>query len=92
MNKDRAQSEALIRKVEKLGARAIMFTVDTPWDSKRTLDERAKVQTAAKLRESAPLSTSQPSAAPLAVNQAISGYQDRNLTWKDIGFIKVINI
>lgn len=81
LNKDRSQSETLIRKVEKLGAKAIMFTVDTSWDSKRTLDSRAK----------APTSSGESSAtvATLPVNQAISGYQDRNLTWDDIAFIRV---
>jgi hypothetical protein len=29
------------------------------------------------------------SASPLGVSQAISGYQDTNLTWKDIDFIRV---
>ena len=29
------------------------------------------------------------SASPLGVSQAISGYQDTNLTWSDIDFIRV---
>ncbi|KUL86062.1 hypothetical protein ZTR_06433 [Talaromyces verruculosus] len=80
LNKDRSQSETLIRKVEKLGARAIMFTVDTSWDSKRTLDSRAKAPTSAD--------ASSATVATLPVNRAISGYQDRNLTWDDIAFIR----
>lgn len=97
LNKDRSQSETLLRKVERMGAKAVMFTVDTAGDSKRTLDERLKVAAAAKMRQAAaaaaeekpdwPVEPSQP--APMAVGHAISGYQDRNLTWKDIGFIRV---
>lgn len=89
LNKDRAQSEALLHRVERLGAKAIMFTVDTAGDSKRTLDERNKVAAAAKLRaQSVGDGESESKPAPVAVNQAISGYQDRDLTWKDIGFIR----
>jgi len=42
LNKDRKASEALLEKVTKLGASAIMFTVDAAWRSKRTRDVRAK--------------------------------------------------
>ena len=45
LNKDRSASEALLKKVTDLGAAAIIFTVDTPYRSKRTMDVRAKVPT-----------------------------------------------
>lgn len=45
LNKDRKASEALLEKVTKLGASAIMFTVDAAWRSKRTRDVRAKTTT-----------------------------------------------
>ena len=45
MNKDRKASEVLLEKVTKLGAAAIMFTVDSAWKSKRTRDVRAKSST-----------------------------------------------
>jgi L-lactate dehydrogenase (cytochrome) len=32
------------------------------------------------------------SASPLGVSQAISGYQDTNLTWSDIDFIRVSHL
>lgn len=79
LNKDRSVSEKLIEKVEKLGAKAIMFTVDVCWQSKRTLDVRSK---------STPRTSAAPS-SPKSVSQAISGYQDTNLTWADIPFIRV---
>ena len=43
LNKDRSASETLLKKVTDLGAAAIIFTVDTPYRSKRTMDVRAKV-------------------------------------------------
>ncbi|KAK9776277.1 putative FMN-dependent dehydrogenase-domain-containing protein [Seiridium cardinale] len=79
LNKDRPISRSLIEKVEELGARAIMFTVDVCWQSKRTLDVRSK---------STPPQSSTPSSSPKGVSQAISGYQDTNLTWEDIPFIR----
>jgi L-lactate dehydrogenase (cytochrome) len=42
LNKDRKASEILLEKVTKLGAAAVIFTVDTAWKSKRTRDVRAK--------------------------------------------------
>ncbi|WVW83603.1 hypothetical protein I302_105624 [Kwoniella bestiolae CBS 10118] len=84
LNKDRKASEALLHKVTELGASAIIFTVDTPWRSKRTRDVRAKTAVAPP-----PSSDGQTkSKSPLGVSQAISGYQDTNLTWSDIGFIR----
>ncbi|KAF7519219.1 hypothetical protein G7054_g13168 [Neopestalotiopsis clavispora] len=80
LNRDRSASEKLIQKVEKLGAKAIMFTVDVCWQSKRTMDVRTKATPGP--------SPSAPSSAPKGVSQAISGYQDTNLTWKDIPFIR----
>ncbi|KAJ5621817.1 hypothetical protein N7528_005049 [Penicillium herquei] len=46
LNKDRSESEKLIQRVENLGAKAIVFTVDVAWESKRTLDVRSKAVTA----------------------------------------------
>ncbi|WVQ83117.1 hypothetical protein IAT38_005255 [Cryptococcus sp. DSM 104549] len=84
LNKDRAASIALLEKVNRLGADAIIFTVDTAWRSKRTRDVRAKAHVAPP-----PSSSGQEkSKSPLGVSQAISGYQDTNLTWGDIDFIK----
>ncbi|WVR07303.1 hypothetical protein IAU60_004344 [Kwoniella sp. DSM 27419] len=84
LNKDRNASIALLEKVTKLGASAIIFTVDTAWRSKRTRDVRAKAMVAPP-----PSSDGQTkSKAPLGVSQAISGYQDTNLTWGDIDFIR----
>jgi L-lactate dehydrogenase (cytochrome) len=79
LNKDRQASARLLQKVEALGCQAIMFTVDAAAASKRTLDQRTKVSDS---------TDDDPSGAPLGVSQAISGYQDDNLVWEDIKFIR----
>ncbi|WVQ99149.1 hypothetical protein IAU59_006281 [Kwoniella sp. CBS 9459] len=91
LNKDRQASITLLEKVTKLGASAIIFTVDTPWRSKRTRDVRAKTQVApppSNSNDDGGKAAASSSKAPLGVSRAISGYQDTNLTWKDIDFIR----
>jgi L-lactate dehydrogenase (cytochrome) len=92
LNKDRSVSETLIRKVERLGAAAIIFTVDVSGDSKRTMDMRTKAPFTSTLKRSHSSTLSEKSLTEsLPVGRAISGYQDRNLAWKDISFIRVRN-
>lgn len=100
-------SERLLEKVEDLGCKAIMFTVDAPVSGNRTMDQRAKgvveqvrltVDTLMGLADvdlQAPPSAKDDknkSAAPVGIAQAISGYQDDNLVWDDIAFIRVSRI
>jgi L-lactate dehydrogenase (cytochrome) len=54
LNKDRKASEVLLEKVTKLGAAAVIFTVDTAWKSKRTRDVRAKTTVQVRYRSSLP--------------------------------------
>jgi L-lactate dehydrogenase (cytochrome) len=42
MDKDRSKSEALIKRVEQVGFKAIMLTVDAAVPGKRELDQRTK--------------------------------------------------
>ncbi|KAI1873766.1 uncharacterized protein JN550_003035 [Neoarthrinium moseri] len=79
LNKDRSASASLLQKVERLGAKAIIFTVDTLGDSKRTMDVRGKLNAT----KGAPAPRT-----PLGVGAAISGYQARDMTWSDIDFIR----
>lgn len=84
LNRDRAASEKLLKKVTDLGAAAIIFTVDVAWQSKRTRDRRLKAHVAA------PIAGPGKSGAQAAgVSAAISGYQDPRLVWDDIKFIRV---
>ncbi|KAJ9123672.1 hypothetical protein QFC24_003443 [Naganishia onofrii] len=77
LNKDRPASEKLLKKVEDLGCKAIMFTVDAPIPGFRTLDAPPSAK-----------DDKNKSAAPVGIAQAISGYQDDNLVWEDIAFIR----
>ncbi|OJJ45932.1 hypothetical protein ASPZODRAFT_152880 [Penicilliopsis zonata CBS 506.65] len=82
LNKNREESAALIRKVDNLGAKAIVFTVDVARQSKRTRDVRYKAM------QNPTRKTDQPVQKAKSVSESISGYQDTNLTWKDITFIR----
>lgn len=84
LNKDRQQSRDVIQKADRLGAQAIVFTVDVMRQTKRTLDVRAK-------HLSKPKGPKKESASPPAagVSASISGYQDFGMTWKDVDFIAV---
>jgi hypothetical protein len=82
--RSRQNSEALVKKVEGMGFAAIMFTVDSAATGNRELDKRAK-----------PVVRQAPGTAKVAtqgVAQAISGYQDPNLSWDDITWLKVRQI
>jgi L-lactate dehydrogenase (cytochrome) len=85
LNTDRKKSEEVLQQADRLGAKAIVFTVDVMRQSKRTLDVRSK-------RQSKPWFDPNADAAPepkKSVSESISGYQDFNLTWKDLDFIRV---
>lgn len=64
----------ILQKVERLGAKAIIFTVDVGWWSKRTLETRH----GGELPK-----------ASLGAFMAMGGRQDRNLSWNDISWIRV---
>lgn len=81
-----------MQKVNDLGCNGIMFTVDAAAHSKRTLDQRTKgivdpppSSAKDKADDKNGGATSKKSAG---VAQAISGYQDDNLVWDDINFIR----
>lgn len=85
LNKDRQASREVIQKADRLGAKAIVFTVDVMRQTKRTLDVRNK-----RLSNPTPKDgIAAPSAGAGSVSASISGYQDFGLTWGDIGFIRV---
>jgi L-lactate dehydrogenase (cytochrome) len=79
LNKQRDLSESLLRKVESMGFRALMVTVDAAVAGNRELDRRAKELEAGPSTFSGP---AQYGAKPAngtksqGVAQAISGYQD----------------
>ena len=84
VNKDRAASERILKKIEDRGVSAVMLTVDAPVMGKRERDMRAKgeeVETGVNHGEEKKTKGG-------GVAQAISGYIDPNLTWDDIQWFR----
>lgn len=86
LNTDRRESEAVLQKAARLGAKAIVFTVDVMRQSKRTLDVRSKRPSKPWYSPSGDAPEPEPKKS---VSESIGGYQDFNLTWADLDFIRV---
>ncbi|SNX81431.1 related to L-lactate dehydrogenase (cytochrome b2) [Melanopsichium pennsylvanicum] len=84
VNKDRAASERILKKVEERGVNAIMLTVDAPVMGKRERDMRTKGEEV----ELGVDHGKDVKAKGGGVAQAISGYIDPNLTWDDIRWFR----
>ncbi|EMR64260.1 putative cytochrome b2 protein [Eutypa lata UCREL1] len=77
-NRDRAKSEALIRKAEALGAAAVFLTVDSPVLGRRERDDRLKVAEGEELVSAGVAKTSS------------SGLLNPLLTWEDVDWLRRI--
>ena len=87
LNKDRKLSERKIQMAERLGAKAIVLTVDVMRQSKRTLDVREKCMTNPTPKD---FGTSENAGSgPKGISESIAGSHDFNLSWKDVDFIRV---
>ncbi|SPO20681.1 related to L-lactate dehydrogenase (cytochrome b2) [Ustilago trichophora] len=84
VNKDRAASERILKKVEERGVNAVMLTVDAPVMGKRERDMRTKGEEV----EMGVDHGKDVKAKGGGVAQAISGYIDPNLTWDDIKWFR----
>ncbi|EST09753.1 Cytochrome b5-like heme/steroid binding domain protein [Kalmanozyma brasiliensis GHG001] len=84
VNKDRAASERILRKVEGKGVSAVMLTVDAPVMGKRERDMRAKGEEV-EMGVDHGKDIKNPGGG---VAQAISGYIEPNLTWDDIKWFR----
>lgn len=74
IDKVRDVTAEILQKVERLGMKAIIFTIDVGWESKRTLENR----------------TNEPIPKEhLGAFMAMGGLQDRKLSWDDISWIRV---
>jgi L-lactate dehydrogenase (cytochrome) len=86
VNKDRKQSEALLKKVRAAGCSAVFLTVDAPVPGKREPDERI----------SADASTNAPMTGAQATNDKKGGglgrimgaYIDSSLSWHDLQWLR----
>ncbi|GAK62553.1 L-mandelate dehydrogenase [Moesziomyces antarcticus] len=84
VNKDRAASERILKKVEDKGCSAVMLTVDAPVMGKRERDMRVKGDEV----EMGVDHGKDVKAKGGGVAQAISGYIEPNLTWDDIKWFR----
>ncbi|KAG9035947.1 Cytochrome b2, mitochondrial precursor [Tulasnella sp. JGI-2019a] len=84
LDRHRPNSERLLRRVERDGYKAIMLTVDSAVPGKRERDQRAKGDF------QAPATSGADGQGALGVAQAISGYQDPDISWDDIAWIRSI--
>ncbi|KAH8118287.1 FMN-dependent dehydrogenase-domain-containing protein [Phellopilus nigrolimitatus] len=86
MNRNRTASEALIKRVETEGFKAIILTVDSAVPGKRELDQRAKGDFS--VNQFGPSNGKSQNGSGLGVAHAISGYQDPDVCWDDIPWIQ----
>lgn len=84
VNKDRAASERILKKIEERGCSAVMLTVDAPVMGKRERDMRCKGEEV----EMGVDHGKDVKAKGGGVAQAISGYIDPNMTWDDIKWFR----
>ncbi|KIM25178.1 hypothetical protein M408DRAFT_74720 [Serendipita vermifera MAFF 305830] len=82
VNRDRKESERIIRLVDELGFKGIMLTVDAPILGKREKDMRMHLPKVVSLRF-LPVN-------PTGVSASLDSMFDANLQWSDIAWIKSI--
>ncbi|GAA5959291.1 hypothetical protein JCM21900_003917 [Sporobolomyces salmonicolor] len=100
VNKDRAKTEAQLKRVAKAGYKAIIVTVDAPVAGKRERDERSKLddeatadpniqKAVARTAPDAPDRPQQPPSEPAqGIAQIMGNYVDSALAWSDLAWIR----
>ena len=86
VNKDRSQSEVLLKKVSELGISTIFLTVDAPVPGKREEDERV----AADENMSAPMSGARAAndSKGGGLGRIMGSYIDDSLSWDDLPWLR----
>jgi L-lactate dehydrogenase (cytochrome) len=86
VDKERHKSEALLRKVEELGVKAVFVTVDAPIPGKREADERVK----ADENIVTPMSgvKAKNDAKGGALGRIMGRYIDASLSWDDLPWLR----
>ncbi|KAH8924242.1 putative mitochondrial cytochrome b2 [Atractiella rhizophila] len=87
INANRKSSEELLKKVEEVGYKAVVWTVDAIAPGNREIDERAKFMDEAVDVDTGAMNTAKTD-APRSVNQAMFSSQDSNLVWEDLKWIR----
>jgi L-lactate dehydrogenase (cytochrome) len=86
VDRNRANSEALLQKVEKLGAKGIFVTVDGPVPGKREADERVKADASIESPMSGQHAGNDAFGSSIA--RTMGGFIDPSLSWKDIAWLR----
>jgi len=87
VNKDHKLTEDTLRKIDKLGFKGIMLTVDAPVLGKRELDMRARGLPVVRGNNN---SGGEGTALRAGVANSLGGYFDANLKWDDLAWIRSI--
>ncbi|KAJ0159204.1 (S)-mandelate dehydrogenase, mitochondrial [Colletotrichum tanaceti] len=89
VDRDRDRAKATIRKAERLGARALFVTVDSPVIGKRERDERlATTTTVGDDDDDDDEASSEPGPAGGVAKTTASGLLNAGLTWDDLTWIR----
>jgi len=86
VDKNRANSEALLRKVNELGMKAVFVTVDCPAPGKREADERNRASVAVSSGISGGTLTADKKGGGLG--RTTGAYIDATLNWDDIAWLR----
>ncbi|KAL8715310.1 MAG: hypothetical protein Q9225_006417, partial [Loekoesia sp. 1 TL-2023] len=86
VNKNRAQSERLLRTVWDLGIRTIFLTVDSPIAGKREADERVRMEEdqAAPMGQGRPVNDKKGG----GLGRITGSFIDAGLCWEDLGWLR----
>jgi L-lactate dehydrogenase (cytochrome) len=86
VDKQREKSVALLRKVEALGAKGILVTVDAPVAGKREADERVKADEGLVAPNSGVRAVNDKKGG--ALGRIMASFIDPSLTWDDIPWLR----
>ena len=88
VNKDRSQSEALLKKVGKLAISTIFVTIDAPVPGKREEDERVQSDESMSAPMSGAKATNDKKGGGLG--RIMGSYIDSSLSWDDLPWLRSI--
>ncbi|KAB8233780.1 cytochrome b2 [Aspergillus alliaceus] len=89
VNRDRGESERLLRQAEESGIRGVFLTVDAPVAGKREADERVGVD-GEEVVQTAPMTGAQgvSDAKGNGLGRTMGRYIDAGFTWEDLGWLR----
>jgi L-lactate dehydrogenase (cytochrome) len=86
VDKERAKSEALLAKAERLGAKAVFLTVDAPVPGKREADERIQADETLSVPMSGAKAVNDSKGGSLG--RIMGGFVDASVSWADIPWLR----